>query len=687
MKTRLSFFTVFLLIFFCTSAFSYTTPGTGVVWNGDSLVVHSDGAVTWNASFMQFEFHEEIEIAATDSVVIMVDVHSDHSGAPDIRVNGIFALGVFDSTGVDSLTLTGNVEDDGPGGIRVEDGGLLHLKKVRIPGYGPNGNDVGVRNVGGMVYVDACRIFDWNRYAMSFSGGDGEVSNCSFHDNCQWVINITLGSSPYIHHCTFIRNNEEGSSAKNPISVGVQGSNSPVIEDCYIEGQDGNPHGGVSVWVLSGNQSNAVIRRVTVVNASFGIVVMGVGANVTITDCVLHNNTAMPDPMTTGSGITIQQGSIATIARCDITGNYWGITTYQGSSEAHLGDVNSIDPDEMGHNHIYENGNNNTLYNFYNNTSLPQTAQNNDWGSQDPDEVEVGIYHQPDDGSLGLVTYLPLWQYNTPPVITEHEPTDSLLSVILNGSITFSITAEDEQSEELDYQFTLDDEIVSETSSANITFSEVGDHFVRGRATDELEEYDEYTWRVTVLENHPPEIIEWSPEELSVEIDAHDEQLFSITATDEDDDSLSYEFWLDSELVSTVDSYLFQEYGLDTTEYYLTAIVFDTHQASDTLQWYILVINDIEDDNELLPNEFSLYTYPNPFNSVIQIGYTIPEAGQVEMQVFNTLGRCVQTLVSGHHARGNYSTYWDAMAQGSGVYYLQVINGTESHVKQLILVK
>ncbi|HRZ78051.1 MAG TPA: hypothetical protein P5248_11825, partial [Bacteroidales bacterium] len=35
-------------------------------------------------------------------------------------------------------------------------------------------------------------------------------------------------------------------------------------------------------------------------------------------------------------------------------------------------------------------------------------AENNFWGSYIPDTVEAGIFHQPDDGTLGLVDYLPI---------------------------------------------------------------------------------------------------------------------------------------------------------------------------------------------------------------------------------------------------------------------------------------
>jgi hypothetical protein len=60
-------------------------------------------------------------------------------------------------------------------------------------------------------------------------------------------------------------------------------------------------------------------------------------------------------------------------------------------------------------NQIFGNGNSGEIYDLYNNTPNPMMAENNYWGTMDPDSVEMHIFHQPDDPTLGLVDYLPLY--------------------------------------------------------------------------------------------------------------------------------------------------------------------------------------------------------------------------------------------------------------------------------------
>ncbi len=64
--------------------------------------------------------------------------------------------------------------------------------------------------------------------------------------------------------------------------------------------------------------------------------------------------------------------------------------------------------------------------------------------------------------------------------------------------------------------------------------------------------------------------------------------------------------------------------------------------------------------------------YPNPFNPRTTIGYALPRASDVRVQIFSTLGLQVATLVEGVQDAGSYEVQFDASGLASGVYLCQL---------------
>lgn len=79
--------------------------------------------------------------------------------------------------------------------------------------------------------------------------------------------------------------------------------------------------------------------------------------------------------------------------------------------------------------------------------------------------------------------------------------------------------------------------------------------------------------------------------------------------------------------------------------------------------------------------------YPNPFNPSTQIEYQIPNAGLVQLEVFDILGRKVQTLVNESQEVGTYTVTFDASALSSGVYLYRLTSGSFISSKKLFLIK
>ena len=91
---------------------------------------------------------------------------------------------------------------------------------------------------------------------------------------------------------------------------------------------------------------------------------------------------------------------------------------------------------------------------------------------------------------------------------------------------------------------------------------------------------------------------------------------------------------------------------------------------------------------EIIPKEYTLYqNYPNPFNPITTIKYDLPKAGEVELVVYDILGRKVKTLVNQTQQAGRYEMQFSASSLASGVYIYQLKTKDFVNSKKMILLK
>ncbi len=79
--------------------------------------------------------------------------------------------------------------------------------------------------------------------------------------------------------------------------------------------------------------------------------------------------------------------------------------------------------------------------------------------------------------------------------------------------------------------------------------------------------------------------------------------------------------------------------------------------------------------------------YPNPFNPITTISYTLPQRSDVYITVYDLLGNEVITLVSDNQAAGYNSVQWDANNAVSGVYFYQIRAGEYVQTRKMVLLK
>jgi hypothetical protein len=89
-----------------------------------------------------------------------------------------------------------------------------------------------------------------------------------------------------------------------------------------------------------------------------------------------------------------------------------------------------------------------------------------------------------------------------------------------------------------------------------------------------------------------------------------------------------------------------------------------------------------------LPNEFSLaQNYPNPFNPTTAIQYDLPMSSNVTLDIFDVLGRKIETLVDANQSAGSHTVIWNANDKPSGTYFYNLRAGDFTETKRMTLLK
>ncbi len=94
-----------------------------------------------------------------------------------------------------------------------------------------------------------------------------------------------------------------------------------------------------------------------------------------------------------------------------------------------------------------------------------------------------------------------------------------------------------------------------------------------------------------------------------------------------------------------------------------------------------------------IPQGFALgANYPNPFNPETTIGYQLPAAAQVRLEIYDALGQRVRTLVQQVEPAGYHTAVWDGRDDGGhtlagGVYLYRLQADEFSQVRKLLLMK
>lgn len=89
-----------------------------------------------------------------------------------------------------------------------------------------------------------------------------------------------------------------------------------------------------------------------------------------------------------------------------------------------------------------------------------------------------------------------------------------------------------------------------------------------------------------------------------------------------------------------------------------------------------------------LPKSFDLkQNYPNPFNPTTKIAFDLPQASNVELSVYDMLGRKVATIVNERMTAGSHTMSFDASRLASGMYIYRIDAGSFTSTRKMMLIK
>jgi uncharacterized protein YkwD len=78
---------------------------------------------------------------------------------------------------------------------------------------------------------------------------------------------------------------------------------------------------------------------------------------------------------------------------------------------------------------------------------------------------------------------------------------------------------------------------------------------------------------------------------------------------------------------------------------------------------------------------------PNPTDGIVHLRFALTQSAQASMKIYNALGECVATVISGNLLPNKYDAIWDASSSPTGVYFYQLKAGSMSEVGRIVVAR
>ena len=96
---------------------------------------------------------------------------------------------------------------------------------------------------------------------------------------------------------------------------------------------------------------------------------------------------------------------------------------------------------------------------------------------------------------------------------------------------------------------------------------------------------------------------------------------------------------------------------------------------------------ELSNDDINIPTKFDLgHAFPNPFNPVTNIKYSVPTYDFIEISIYDLLGRRVDKIYEGLHVSGQHSIKSIASNFSSGIYFINMKSKNFTKTQKIMLI-
>jgi uncharacterized membrane protein len=157
---------------------------------------------------------------------------------------------------------------------------------------------------------------------------------------------------------------------------------------------------------------------------------------------------------------------------------------------------------------------------------------------------------------------------------------------------------------------------------------------------------------------------------------------------------VEYDVYLDGTYKGTTEETQFQfdTDELVTDESYVAGVVAVYDVGESDMATVEFTYTGVSADDPIIAATELGRNYPNPFNPATTIAFSLKEAGQVTINVYDIRGSLVRTLVDSYLDAAHHTVVWDGMDNrgrnvSSGVYFYRMVTEEYTETRKMIMMK